>query len=313
MFLRQVDYDGDPKPDDPPYNDGLPAIPACLVSSHCPSPYTSGGAVGSRALVEKHRFLWREPCSADICVGAGAGWEPNKRRDYTEPGGSAPTGVPGVALGDMWIREDFNGCYEQQLDSTCTCAAGYHPSGVKVYWDYHPHDGRGRVFLGDSCRCTFIAVQLDTDGDGVLDDYDTDGDGVADSDTNDRDLDGVLAHEDMDDHDASVGADPDNSADCFLTTAVVERRGEADDGATLTALREFRDRYMMGTPEGRRLVADYYRTAPKIVASIPQEHPDWEWIAGRIDKAVQAIGAGADERALTIYTGMVGRLAARWL
>ena len=39
---------------------------------------------------------------------------------------------------------------------------------------------------------------------------------------------------------------------CFLTTAVVERRGEADDGPTLTVLRRFRDGYMNRTAERRR-------------------------------------------------------------
>ena len=107
--------------------------------------------------------------------------------------------------------------------------------------------------------------------------------------------------------------DGSDGGSCFLTTAVIERRGEADDGPTLTALREFRDGYMMATPEGRRLVADYYRTAPGIVAAIPTGHSDWEWIAGRIDEAVKAIGAGKDERALSIYTGMVRRLADKWL
>ncbi len=108
----------------------------------------------------------------------------------------------------------------------------------------------------------------------------------------------------------STGGD---DGSCFLTTAVIQKRGEADDGRTLTALREFRDGYMLATPEGRRLVADYYWTAPGIVAAIPRGHSDWEWIAGRIDEAVEAIGAGEDERALSIYTGMVRRLADKWL
>lgn len=119
--------------------------------------------------------------------------------------------------------------------------------------------------------------------------------------------------------DAESGVAPGDSGHggddggCLLTTAVVERRGEADDGPTLTALREFRDGYMMATPEGRRLVADYYRTAPGIVAAIPRSHSDWEWVAGRVDEAVEAIGEGDDERALTIYTGMVRRLTDKWL
>jgi len=118
--------------------------------------------------------------------------------------------------------------------------------------------------------------------------------------------------------DAESGVAPGDSghggdSGCFLTTAVIQQRGEADDGPTLTVLRKFRDGYMMATPEGRRLVADYYRTAPGIVAAIPRDHSDWEWVAGRIDEAVAAIGAGDNERALAIYTGMVRRLTDKWL
>ena len=101
---------------------------------------------------------------------------------------------------------------------------------------------------------------------------------------------------------------------CFLTEAVVGQRGiEADDGATLTALRAFRDGYMQLTPERRALVERYYEIAPCIVAAIPRAHADWAWIGKRIDAAVAAIGAGNGDRAFAIYVDMVRRLEARWL
>ena len=101
---------------------------------------------------------------------------------------------------------------------------------------------------------------------------------------------------------------------CFLTDAVVGHRGmEADDGPTLTALRAFRDGYMQGSPERRDLVGRYYEIAPRIVAAIPSGHADWAWIGERVDEAVAAIGAGADDRAFAIYVGMVERLSERWL
>ena len=100
---------------------------------------------------------------------------------------------------------------------------------------------------------------------------------------------------------------------CFLTTAIVERRGiEADDGPTLTALRRFRDGYMMKTPKRRALVAEYYEIAPRIAAAIPQGHSDWDWIGGRIDAAIAAIYAGDEDGAFGIYAAMVRRLAACW-
>ena len=101
---------------------------------------------------------------------------------------------------------------------------------------------------------------------------------------------------------------------CFLTTAIVERRGiEADGGPTLTALRRFRDGYMMKTPKRRALVAEYYEIAPRIVAAIPQGHSDWDWIGGRIDAAIAAIAAGDEDGAFAIYAAMVRRLAACWM
>ena len=126
--------------------------------------------------------------------------------------------------------------------------------------------------------------------------------------------------------DSSIGFDTDTSGlgdggdqdagdgeACFLTTAIVERRGvEADGGPTLTALRRFRDGYMMKTPKRRTMVAEYYEIAPGIVAAIPETHSDWDWIGGRIDAAIAAIAAGDEDGAFGIYAAMVRRLAACW-
>jgi hypothetical protein len=55
---------------------------------------------------------------------------------------------------------------------------------------------------------------------------------------------------------------------CFITTAVCEVRGEADDCATLQKLRAFRDSYMQETKQRQDLVRLYYDCAPKIVERI---------------------------------------------
>ena len=115
--------------------------------------------------------------------------------------------------------------------------------------------------------------------------------------------------------DGSVGpgAGPGgNGGGCFLTAAVAEKRGEADDGPTLTALRAFRDGYMAETAERRVLVEEYYAVAPAIAAAIPADHADWDWIAARIDTAVAAIAEGAEDEAFRIYAAMVRRLKERW-
>jgi len=111
----------------------------------------------------------------------------------------------------------------------------------------------------------------------------------------------------------SESGEGDSDGGCFLTTAIVERRGEADDGRTLTALREFRDRYMLAAPERVAMVAEYYAAAPKIVAAIPADHPEWDWIEERIDASVAAIRAGNDGEAFAIYVGAMRRLNDRWL
>ena len=56
--------------------------------------------------------------------------------------------------------------------------------------------------------------------------------------------------------------------DCFITTATVNYMGEADNGQTLTALRNFRDTVMNKTANGRKQLAWYYENAPEIVKSL---------------------------------------------
>lgn len=90
-------------------------------------------------------------------------------------------------------------------------------------------------------------------------------------------------------------------------------RGEPDDGPTLALLRAFRDRWMLATPQGRTLVAQYYVLAPGIVQAIPLDPPDWERIACAVDRAGTAVRAGDAHRAQAIYVDMVRTAALRWL
>ena len=110
-----------------------------------------------------------------------------------------------------------------------------------------------------------------------------------------------------DDDDDDDGGDDDG---CFLTTAVVERRGEADNGPTLTKLRNFRDTYMANMPD---IIEEYYIVAPKIVASIPKEHNDWDWIGKQVDLSVSHIDKGDLDSAFKTYKGMVDKLKKDWI
>ncbi|MBE6933267.1 MAG: hypothetical protein E7464_07810 [Ruminococcaceae bacterium] len=55
---------------------------------------------------------------------------------------------------------------------------------------------------------------------------------------------------------------------CFITTAVCEFRGQADDCAMLQDFRAFRDGYLMSCADGAELVREYYDCAPGIVSRI---------------------------------------------
>ena len=52
---------------------------------------------------------------------------------------------------------------------------------------------------------------------------------------------------------------------CFLTTACVEAENLSDDCYELNTLRNFRDSYVRGLPEGDAIISEYYDIAPKII------------------------------------------------
>lgn len=58
---------------------------------------------------------------------------------------------------------------------------------------------------------------------------------------------------------------------CYITTAACRNMGKADDCEELQAFRDFRDKYLMETEEGRGLVAEYYETAPGLVMLIDMQ------------------------------------------
>ena len=55
---------------------------------------------------------------------------------------------------------------------------------------------------------------------------------------------------------------------CYITTAVCESLGKTDDCYELTALRNYRDDYLMNTDCGEEIVKKYYDIAPTIVKHI---------------------------------------------
>tara|TARA_R110002072_G_scaffold300147_1_gene477014 strand:- start:181 stop:1911 length:1731 start_codon:yes stop_codon:yes gene_type:complete len=110
--------------------------------------------------------------------------------------------------------------------------------------------------------------------------------------------------------DGSHSGATDGDSGCFLTTAIVEHRGEADDGPTLTKLRNFRDTYLADYPEE---VKKYYQVAPKIVAAIPKDNPTWDWVGKQIDSAIKHIDNNMLDKAHQTYKSMVLELETNWL
>lgn len=58
---------------------------------------------------------------------------------------------------------------------------------------------------------------------------------------------------------------------CYITTAVCETFGKADNCYELTLLRDYRDNYLASLPEGEALIQEYYDVAPSIVKHINQQ------------------------------------------
>lgn len=101
---------------------------------------------------------------------------------------------------------------------------------------------------------------------------------------------------------------------CYITTATCRAQGLPDDCAELTTLRRFRDEVVRATPEGARQVAEYYATAPGIVARIDRRD-DAEAIYAAIHRtyirpSVDAVERGEFARAQALFETMVRRLEA---
>lgn len=60
----------------------------------------------------------------------------------------------------------------------------------------------------------------------------------------------------------------DSSGGCYLTSACMYARGLADDCYELKVLRHFRDTWLSSLKEGKEIIKQYYKIAPKIVSAI---------------------------------------------
>ena len=114
-----------------------------------------------------------------------------------------------------------------------------------------------------------------------------------------------------DNRDSGGGSSSSSGGGCFLTTAVVEMRGEADDGTILNTLRMYRDNFLLEHYPNE--IEEYYNIAPKIVSAIPKTHSVWDWIGEQIDLSISYINRHENEKAYLTYKNMVKVLEKNWL
>lgn len=104
---------------------------------------------------------------------------------------------------------------------------------------------------------------------------------------------------------------------CYITTAVCESQGKADNCYELELLRNYRDQYLLSTPEGEALVEEYYNIAPTIVSRIgrleaPAQVYEEIW-QKYLSPCVKLIEAGKEEACRERYMAMVYELKGRYM
>ena len=114
-----------------------------------------------------------------------------------------------------------------------------------------------------------------------------------------------------------LGLEDRPSGPCFITTAVCDSFGKADDCYELTAFRNFRDSWLALQADGKNLIAEYYEVAPKIVEkinSLSNSAAVYKNIwTDYLSKCLKSIEAGDNLNCKKIYVEMVNTLKEKFL
>ena len=103
---------------------------------------------------------------------------------------------------------------------------------------------------------------------------------------------------------------------CYLSTACTEAMQLPDYCYELQTLRKFRDEYVAQTPEGRKMIEEYYDTAPEIVDAINATGNGNEIFKGlysEIAEIVRLIEGGKSEEAVLAYRNLTLSLKNKYL
>ncbi len=107
-----------------------------------------------------------------------------------------------------------------------------------------------------------------------------------------------------------------SSGGCFLTTACVEYAGLPDNCWELQTIRRLRDEYIRKQPGGNPFLADYYSTAPAIVAAIRSQRDNdkvFDALLQRARAVARMIDSGQLEEAFAQCRDQFVRLKLRYL
>ena len=117
-------------------------------------------------------------------------------------------------------------------------------------------------------------------------------------------------------HDRLASGNERFTDNCYITTAVCEFQGKADDCYELTQFRQFRDQWLSRQAGGEELIAYYYRTAPKLVAQIDRQanrsqiyQELYQWY---LRPCLAHIEAGELAQCQRLYQSMVHSLEGAW-
>lgn len=104
---------------------------------------------------------------------------------------------------------------------------------------------------------------------------------------------------------------------CYITTAVCESQNKADNCYELMLLREYRDGYLLKSPEGESVVRRYYDVAPTIVNHINKKVNSKEIYQEIFDDYLSSCISLIEENKMAecqeVYTNMVMDLQKKYL
>ena len=111
-----------------------------------------------------------------------------------------------------------------------------------------------------------------------------------------------------------------NSSDgggCYITTAAVDHLGLADDCDELNILRMYRDKLVEEDPEFRKIVLEYYKTAPQIVEKISNSSDKDEILdniyANMVLPVIELLKSGKTKEAKDYYISVYNDLKSKYV